>query len=114
MATLERKYPDFREHLERLAKYCLLHTVDIGINKYLHLHPFVRWSYVSDIEAKACKVFYFTNVGDSNGRKYKGDCDVCVSAANSSGAQVVRTDTVRGATAGVTRTGTVVSDEDNL
>ena len=78
MAAFERKYPDLYEHLARLDKYGLLYTVDTEINKDRHLHPFVRWSYVSNIEAKDRKGFYFTNVTDSNGRKYKGDCDVCV------------------------------------
>jgi UbiD family decarboxylase len=74
----KREYPDLQEHLERLKKYDLLYTIDDEINKDRHLHPFVRWSYVSNIEACDRKGFYFTNVTDSHGRKYKGDCDVCV------------------------------------
>ena len=78
MGSIKREYPDLQEHLERLKSLGLLHTVDVEVNKDRHLHPFVRWSYVSNIEAKDRKGFYFTNVTDSNGRKYKGDCDVCV------------------------------------
>lgn len=78
MAAAKREYPDLQEHLTRLNNYGLLYTVDKEINKDRHLHPFVRWSYVSNIEAKDRKGFYFTNVVDSNGRSYKGDCDVCV------------------------------------
>lgn len=74
----ERNYPDLQEHLKRLDSYGLLYTIKDEINKDKHLHPFVRWSYVSNIEACDRKGFYFTNVTDSNGRKYKDDCDVCV------------------------------------
>jgi len=80
MGVFERKYPDLQEHLGRLKKLDLLHTIDTEVNKDRHLHPLVRWSYVSDIEAEDRKGFYFTNVIDSNGRHYQGDCDVCVAA----------------------------------
>lgn len=78
MAKIERKYPDLQEHLARLDKFGLLHKIDIEINKDRHLHPFVRWSYVSNIEAEDRKGFLFRNVTDSNGQKFKDDCDVCV------------------------------------
>jgi 4-hydroxy-3-polyprenylbenzoate decarboxylase len=78
MAAEKRGYPDLQEHLARLNNYGLLYTIDKEINKDRHLHPFVRWSYVSNIESKDRKGFYFTNVVDSNGRSYKNDCDVCV------------------------------------
>lgn len=73
-----RQYPDLQDYLSRLDKLDLLYTIDDEINKDKHLHPFVRWSYVSDIEATDRRGFYFTNVTDSNGRKYKGACDVAV------------------------------------
>ncbi|MEI6623709.1 MAG: UbiD family decarboxylase [Actinomycetes bacterium] len=73
-----RQYPDLQEHLSRLDKLNLLYTIDDEINKDKHLHPFVRWSYVSNIEACDRRGFYFTNVTDSNGQKYKGTCDVAV------------------------------------
>ncbi len=78
MSSSNRTYPDLQEHLENLKRYNLLHTIDVPINKDRTLHPFVRWSYVSNIEAEERKGFLFTNVTDSLGNVYKGQCDVCV------------------------------------
>ncbi len=78
MSNSDKNYPDLQEHLLRLKKFGLLHTINIEVNKDRHLHPFVRWSYVSNIESDDRKGFYFTNVTDSNGRNYKNNCDVCV------------------------------------
>ena len=73
-----RDYDDLQAHLAKLDGYGLLHTIDIPVNKDRNLHPLVRWSYVSQIESCERKGFYFTNVTDSNGVNYKGNCDVCV------------------------------------
>lgn len=77
-AVPSRTYPDLQQHLADLDKLGLLWTIDDEINRDRHLHPFVRWAYVSDIEAEDRKGFYFTNVTDSSGRSFKGSCDVCV------------------------------------
>ncbi|QGM46781.1 UbiD family decarboxylase [Methylocystis heyeri] len=77
-----RHYDDLNDHLEKLDKAGLLWTVDHEINKDRHLHPFVRWGYVGDVgtvvSTNPKRAFLFTNVTDSKGRKYKGDCDVMV------------------------------------
>jgi UbiD family decarboxylase len=77
-----RQYDDLNAHLEKLDKAGLLWTIDQEINKDRHLHPFVRWGYVGDVGTVANtnpkRAFLFTNVTDSKGRKYQGDCDVMV------------------------------------
>ncbi len=77
-----RKYDDLNDHLEKLDKAGLLWTIDQEINKDRHLHPFVRWGYVGDVGTVLSnnpkRAFLFTNVTDSKGRKYQGDCDVMV------------------------------------
>jgi len=78
MSTTPPKYDDLQAHLAKLKDYGLLHTIDIPVNKDRNLHPLVRWSYVSQLESRERKGFYFTNVTDSNGVSYKGNCDVCV------------------------------------
>ncbi|MFZ4791087.1 MAG: UbiD family decarboxylase domain-containing protein [Candidatus Competibacteraceae bacterium] len=78
MSTPSRDYDDLQAHLEKLKALGLLHVIDIPINKDRNLHPFVRWSYVSQLESSQRKGFYFTNVTDSNGVNYQGNCDVCV------------------------------------
>ena len=50
--TTQRHYPDLQEHLTRLDSFGLLRTIDIEVNKDKHLHPMVRWEYVSNIEAE--------------------------------------------------------------
>ncbi len=77
-----RQYDDLNAHLEKLDKAGLLWTIDQEINKDRHLHPFVRWGYVGDVGTVVAnnpkRAFLFTNVTDSKGRKYQGDCDVMV------------------------------------
>ena len=77
-----RQYDDLNAHLEKLDKAGLLWTIDQAINKDKHLHPFVRWGYVGDVgtvvNTNPKRAFLFTNVTDSKGRSYKGDCDVMV------------------------------------
>lgn len=77
-----RQYDDLNAHLEKLDKAGLLWTIDQEINKDKHLHPFVRWGYVGDVgtvtNTNPKRAFLFTNVTDSKGHAYKGDCDVMV------------------------------------
>jgi UbiD family decarboxylase len=77
-----RQYDDLNAHLAKLDKAGLLWTIDQEINKDKHLHPFVRWGYVGDVGTVVAnnpkRAFLFTNVTDSKGRKYQGDCDVMV------------------------------------
>ncbi|WP_428565304.1 MAG: UbiD family decarboxylase domain-containing protein [Solidesulfovibrio sp. DCME] len=77
-----RQYDDLNAHLEKLDKAGLLWTIDQEINKDKHLHPFVRWGYVGDVGTVVAtnpkRAFLFTNVTDSKGHKYQGDCDVMV------------------------------------
>ena len=78
----QRKYDDLNDHLEKLEKADLLWKIDHEINKDRHLHAFVRWGYVGDVgtvlNSNPKRAFLFTNVTDSKGRKYKGNCDVQV------------------------------------
>jgi UbiD family decarboxylase len=77
-----RQYDDLNAHLENLDKAGLLWTINDPINKDRHLHPFVRWGYVGDVGTVVAnnpkRAFLFTNVTDSKGRSYQGDCDVMV------------------------------------
>lgn len=73
-----RQYDDLEDHLRKLEKMGLIHVVDEEVNKDRHLHPFVRWGYVADIENNSKRGFLFTNVTDSKGRHYKDNVDVCV------------------------------------
>ncbi|GFK94602.1 3-octaprenyl-4-hydroxybenzoate carboxy-lyase [Fundidesulfovibrio magnetotacticus] len=78
----KKQYDDLDDHLAKLDKAGLLWTVDAPMNKDRHLHPFVRWGYVGDVGTVTSnnpkRAFLFTNVTDSKGRSYKGDCDVVV------------------------------------
>ena len=78
----QRKYDDLNDHLEKLEKADLLWKIDQEINKDRHLHAFVRWGYVGDVgtvlNSNPKRAFLFTNVTDSKGRRYKGNCDVQV------------------------------------
>lgn len=77
-----RQYDDLDAHLEKLDKAGLLWTINDPINKDRHLHPFVRWGYVGDVGTVVAnnpkRAFLFTNVTDSKGHSYKGDCNVMV------------------------------------
>jgi 4-hydroxy-3-polyprenylbenzoate decarboxylase len=78
----QRQYDDLNDHLAKLKQLDLLWTIDQAINKDKHLHAFVRWGYVGDVgtvlNSNAKRAFLFTNVTDSKGRSYQGDCDVQV------------------------------------
>ena len=73
-----RTYPDFHDHLDALEKAGLLTVIDAPVNKDTELHPLVRWQFRGGIKEADRKAFKFTNVTDSQGRKY--DMPVVVSA----------------------------------
>jgi 4-hydroxy-3-polyprenylbenzoate decarboxylase len=69
---------DFQLHLRDLEAQGLLLRVDRPINKDTQLHPLVRWQFLGGMPADERRAFLFTNVTDSNGRKY--DMPVVVGA----------------------------------
>jgi UbiD family decarboxylase len=81
-AAPRRSYPDLHDHLKALDKAGLLITVDRPINKDTEMHPLVRWQFRGGIPASERKAFLFTNVIDSNGRKYDIPVAVGALAAN--------------------------------
>ena len=81
-APPRRSYPDLHDHLKALDKAGLLVTVDRPINKDTEMHPLVRWQFRGGIAERDRKAFLFTNVTDSNGRKYDIPVVVGALAAN--------------------------------
>ncbi len=71
MASPERGYADFAEHLVRLDKAGLVRRIDAEVNKDTELHPLVRWQYRGGIPDEERKAFVFTNVTDAKGRKFE-------------------------------------------
>jgi len=69
---------DFQLHLSDLEAQGLLLRIDRPINKDTQLHPLVRWQFLGGMPADERRAFLFTNVTDSNGRKY--DMPVVVGA----------------------------------
>jgi UbiD family decarboxylase len=69
---------DFQLHLRDLEAQGLLLRIDRPINKDTQLHPLVRWQFLGGMPADERRAFLFTNVTDSNGRKY--DLPVVVGA----------------------------------
>jgi UbiD family decarboxylase len=69
---------NFQLHLRDLEAQGLLLRVDRPINKDTQLHPLVRWQFLGGMPADERRAFLFTNVTDSNGRKY--DMPVVVGA----------------------------------
>jgi 4-hydroxy-3-polyprenylbenzoate decarboxylase len=61
---------DFQEHLERLEAAGLLLRIDRAINKDTELHPLVRWQFQGGLREDERRAFLFTNVTDSQGRRY--------------------------------------------
>ena len=61
---------DFQEHLARLEAAGLLIRVDRPINKETELHPLVRWQFQGGFAEDERRAFLFTNVIDSEGRRY--------------------------------------------
>jgi UbiD family decarboxylase len=61
---------DFQTHLAKLEAQGLLVRVDKPINKDTELHPLVRWQFLGGIPEDERRAFLFTNVVDSQGRRY--------------------------------------------
>lgn len=66
-----RSYPDLHDQLSALDEAGLLLKVDIPINKDTELHPLMRWQFCGGISDADRKALMFTNVIDSNGKKYE-------------------------------------------
>ena len=64
-------YGDLRQHIRKLEEAGLLYTINEPINKDTEMHPLVRWQYRGGIPDRERKAFLFTNVTDSQGRKYE-------------------------------------------
>ena len=69
---------DFQEHLARLEAAGLLRRIDRAINKDTELHPLVRWQFQGGFADDERRAFLFTNVVDSEGRRY--DIPVAIGA----------------------------------
>src|SRR5580658_9913141 len=69
---------DFQEHLARLEAQGLLRRVTRPINKDTELHPLVRWQFQGGLAEDERRAFLFTNVIDSEGRRY--DVPVAIGA----------------------------------
>ena len=69
---------DFQEHLARLEAEGLLLRVERPINKETELHPLVRWQFQGGLAEDERRAFLFTNVVDSEGRRY--DVPVAIGA----------------------------------
>lgn len=69
---------DFQTHLAKLEASGLLVRIDRPINKDTELHPLVRCQFLGGIPEDERRAFLFTNVVDSQGRRY--DIPVVVGA----------------------------------
>jgi UbiD family decarboxylase len=69
---------DFQEHLARLEAAGLLKRIERPINKETELHPLVRWQFQGGLDEDERRAFLFTNVVDSEGRRY--DTPVAIGA----------------------------------
>jgi UbiD family decarboxylase len=69
---------DFQEHLARLEADGLLKRIERPINKDTELHPLVRWQFQGGLDEDERRAFLFTNVVDSEGRRY--DVPVAIGA----------------------------------
>jgi UbiD family decarboxylase len=69
---------DFQAHLAVLERNGLLVRIDRPINKDTELHPLVRWQFQGGIPEDERRAFLFTNVVNSQGRRY--DIPVVVGA----------------------------------
>jgi UbiD family decarboxylase len=69
---------DLQTHLAELEAKGLLVRIDRPVNKDTELHPLVRWQFQGGLAEDARRAFLFTNVVDSQGRRY--DIPVAVGA----------------------------------
>ena len=70
MAEEFRGYADLHEHIARLDAAGLLYRIDAPINKDTEMHPLVRWQFRGGIAEADRRAFLFTNIVDSQGRRY--------------------------------------------
>jgi len=82
MTPSARSYRDLHEHLDALETRGLLRRIDRPINKDTEMHPLVRWQFVGGMDEAERKAFLFTNVTNSEGRKYDIPVVVGAIAAN--------------------------------
>jgi UbiD family decarboxylase len=62
---------DFQQHLATLEANGLLLRIDRPINKDTELHPLVRWQFQGGLAEDERRAFLFSNVVDSQGRRYE-------------------------------------------
>jgi 4-hydroxy-3-polyprenylbenzoate decarboxylase len=78
LRAAKRPSLDLQTHLEELEANGLLIRIDHPINKDTELHPLVRCQFLGGIDENDRRAFLFTNVIDSDGRRY--DIPVVVGA----------------------------------
>src|SRR5262245_12225672 len=76
--TPRRLAKDFQDDLADREERGLVVRVDRPINKDTELHPLARWQFQGAVPEEKRRAFVFTNVVDSQGRKY--DMPVVVGA----------------------------------
>ncbi len=69
---------DFQEHLARLEADGLVVRIARPINKDTELHPLARWQFQGGLKENQRRAFLFTDVVDSDGRRY--DMPVAIGA----------------------------------
>src|SRR5574340_1019106 len=74
-------YRDLREYLKTLEEKKKLVRIKRKINKETELHPLVRWQFRGLPESER-KGFFFENVTDVKGKKYKVPVAVAIHAAS--------------------------------
>ncbi len=78
----QRSYRDLQEHIAELEKRDLLHVIDHPVNKDTEMSALVRWQFRGGLREEDRKAFLFTNVTDSQGRKYDIPVVIGALAAN--------------------------------
>jgi 4-hydroxy-3-polyprenylbenzoate decarboxylase len=64
-------YFDLHDHLKKLEASGYLRRIERVINKDTELHPLVRWQYRGGIAEEDRKAWFFENVTDARGRRFK-------------------------------------------
>jgi len=70
-ATKDRPYADLHDHIDRLDREGLLYRITTPVNKDTEIHPLVRWQFRGGIPESRRKAFLFSNVVDSQGRRFE-------------------------------------------
>src|SRR5487761_121788 len=76
--AVQRPETDLQHHLAALEAKGLLIRIDKPVNKDTELHPLVRCQFLGGLHEDERRAFLFTNVVDSDGRRY--DMPVAVGA----------------------------------